>query len=108
MPTFDFVDAHPQLMREKARSAEFAGDDEKAALYDAISELIETTEDQSEQLDDYQKDKDDQSDYEAYKQFFEDCFRQLDKRYPSPEVTSDHDCSVIFDAIKKGEENAQN
>lgn len=42
-------------------------------------------------------------DYEAYKQFFEDCFQRLDGHYPCPSVTSDHDQSVIFDAITKGE-----
>lgn len=42
-------------------------------------------------------------DYEAYKQFFEACFERLAGHYPCPSVTSDYDCSVIFDAISKGE-----
>lgn len=41
-------------------------------------------------------------DYEAYKQFFEDCFYRLNGHYPCPSVTSDYDQSVIFDAIEKG------
>ena len=41
-------------------------------------------------------------DYEAYKQFFEECFYRLNGHYPAPSVTSDYDCSVIFDAIEKG------
>ena len=41
-------------------------------------------------------------DYDAYKQFFEDCFYRLNGHYPAPSVTSDYDCSVIFDAIEKG------
>jgi hypothetical protein len=43
-------------------------------------------------------------DYEAYKQFFEDCFERLDGHYPCPSVTSDYDKSIIFDAIEKGSE----
>lgn len=43
--------------------------------------------------------------YAEYKQFFETCFEMLDGRYPCPSVTSDYDCSVIFNAISKGEEN---
>lgn len=42
-------------------------------------------------------------DYEAYKQFFFDCFERLGARYPCASVTSDYDQSVIFDAIEKGE-----
>lgn len=42
-------------------------------------------------------------DYAAYAHFFEDCFERLNAQYPCPEVTSDYDCSVIFDAITKGE-----
>jgi hypothetical protein len=30
-------------------------------------------------------------------------YKQLEREYPCPSVTSDHDCSVIFDAIDKGE-----
>ena len=41
--------------------------------------------------------------YAEYKQFFEDCFERLAGHYPCPSVTSDYDCSVIFDAISKGE-----
>ena len=42
-------------------------------------------------------------DYEAYKRFFEDCFERLNGHYPCPSVTSDYDCSIIFDAIERGE-----
>jgi hypothetical protein len=41
-------------------------------------------------------------DYSEYKQFFEDCFARLNGHYPCPSVTSDYDCSVIFDAIEGG------
>ena len=42
-------------------------------------------------------------DYDNYKTFFDDCFERLNSYYPCPEVTSDHDCSVIFNAIQKGD-----
>lgn len=42
--------------------------------------------------------------YDAYKQFFEECFYRLNGRYPAPSVTSDYDQSVVFDAIEKGSE----
>jgi len=40
--------------------------------------------------------------YEYY-QFFYDCFARLNGHYPCPEVTSDYDKSVIFEAIERGE-----
>ena len=43
-------------------------------------------------------------DYEEYKQFFNDCFQCLNGHYPVANVTSSYDCSVIFDAINKGEQ----
>ena len=39
----------------------------------------------------------------AYVEFFFDCFRLLDGKYPLPSVTSDADKQVIFDAIMRGE-----
>ena len=39
----------------------------------------------------------------AYVEFFFDCFRLLDGKYPVPSVTSDADKQVIFDAIVRGE-----
>ena len=42
-------------------------------------------------------------DYDAYKQFFDTCFELLNGHYPCPGVTSDYDCNVIYDAIRKGE-----
>lgn len=38
-----------------------------------------------------------------YRDFFYQCFECLNGHYPAPSVTSDHDKSVIFDAIRKGE-----
>jgi len=65
---------------------------------------IDVSLDLSPQIDDIQAKaiKDNCPDYEAYKQFFFDCFARLDAHYPCPEVTSDYDQSVIFDAIENG------
>ena len=38
-----------------------------------------------------------------YYEFFHDCFARLNDHYPCPEVTSDYDKSVIFEAIERGE-----
>ena len=39
----------------------------------------------------------------AYVEFFFDCFRLLDGKYPVPSVTSETDKQIIFDAIARGE-----
>ena len=39
----------------------------------------------------------------AYVEFFFDCFRLLDGKYPVPSVTSETDKQIIFDAIVRGE-----
>ena len=104
MTTFDFTYCNPQLMREKARSAEFAGDDEKAALYAALAEIQEAHDSMAEDYDENKRTVEIQADYEAYKEFFFECFERLSAHYPAPSVTSDYDKSVIFDAIQKGED----
>jgi len=38
-----------------------------------------------------------------YHDFFHACFERLADHYPCPSVTSGYDCSIIFDAIDKGE-----
>ena len=38
-----------------------------------------------------------------YVDFFFDCFRLLDGKYPVPAITSETDKQVIFDAIMRGE-----
>lgn len=40
---------------------------------------------------------------DAYKDFFNECFERLAGVYPCPNVTSDYDKSVIFDAIERAE-----
>ena len=39
---------------------------------------------------------------EEYRAFFYDCFEWLAGHYPAPNVTSDYDKSIIFQAIDKG------
>jgi len=42
-------------------------------------------------------------DAEQYKEFFCDCFYRMNGYYPAPNISSDHDKSVIFEAIERGE-----
>lgn len=97
---------------ELERAAYIAGDTEKAALYaiaNDVDQLSEDIEDIPALLEAYQdlgsaeeiREKLEQ--LEEYKEFFNDCFARLAGHYPCPSVTSDHDKSVIFAAIEKGE-----
>ena len=99
----DYTDESPTRMREKALSADNAGDYEKAALFYALADSLELIEDQSDKIAELEKETESRADYSAYKDFFGNCFARLGGHYPCPEVTSDYDCSVIFDAIEKGE-----
>ena len=104
----NFIDENPILLREKGTAADNAGDYEKAALFYALADSLELIEDQSDKISELEE-TNIRADYSAYKEFFENCFARLGGHYPCPEVTSDYDCSVIFDAIEKGESNnAQN
>lgn len=76
-------------------------------LLTKLGEALEQVEELSDQLDDANKTIANQSDYDSYKQFFEDCFARLNAHYPCPSVMSDYDCSVIFDAIERGEGTAE-
>ena len=99
----NLTEENPILLREKGTAADNAGDYEKAALFYALAESLELIEEQTDKLKDLEKETNSRADYSAYKEFFYACFSQLKVRYPCPEVTSEHDCSVIFDAIEKGE-----
>ena len=105
----NFTEENPLLLREKGTAADNAGDYEKAALFYALADSLELMEEQADKIADMKKDLEERVDYSAYKDFFNNCFGRLNAHYPCPEVTSDYDCSVIFDAIEKGEsQNAQN
>ena len=72
--------------------------DDLEAERNALTQKIANLED----VETLQKWKDKNGDPEEYKQFFFDCFEWLAKHYPYPDVSSDYDKSVIFDAIEKG------
>ena len=89
-------------LEERERAAYAAGDTERADLYAAVIELrqeVEALED-VETLESWEKRN---GRAEDYKEFFDACFHCLAAHYPAPNVTSDYDKSVIFDAIRRGE-----
>ena len=89
-------------LEERERAAYAAGDTERADLYAAVIELrqeVEALED-VETLEHWEKHN---GPADEYKEFFYDCFEHLGAHYPAPNVTSDYDKSVIFDAIGRGE-----
>ena len=94
---------NPVLLREKGTAAHNAGDYEKSALFYALADSLDLIEDQADKIAELEKELSARADYSAYKEFFENCFARLNGHYPCPAVTSDYDCSVIFDAIEKGE-----
>ena len=95
------------------RAAYMAGDTALANAYDACSTLERAQDDCEldfdlpigEQIEAIQEQAVEWAapDGQAYKEFFYDCFARLNGHYPCPSVTNEHDCSVIFDAITKGE-----
>lgn len=100
----DYINMTPEQLSTMEREAYAAGDTDRAALLAAVMDLIETGDRLEEVEEELKSLKDETQDHEAHKSFFEDCFSRLDGRYPCPEVTSDYDCSVIFDAIEAGED----
>ena len=98
-----------KTLDELERAAYMAGDTSLAAGFAAIDDLNNVLIDADLTLDRMIEEKLDKAlndncpDYAAYKQFFEDCFQRLNGHYPCASVTSDYDCSVIFDAIERGE-----
>lgn len=78
-----------------------------AKLYGRIADLEAERDILIGQLEDIPSEKErdrDAQDLEHLKSFFYDCFQALAAHYPCPEWSSDYDKSVIFDAIRKGEE----
>ena len=99
----DYLIMTPEQLRDLEREAYASGDTDRAALFAALMDLIDAANKVDELESELDSIKEDTQDHEAYKSFFEDCFARLDKHYPYPEVTSDYDRSVIFDAIEAGE-----
>ena len=99
------IDLENVNLREAEQAAYAAGDALKAKLLARIMDLEEelarvkyAAADDS--LEAWESDHGPAS---AYVEFFFDCFRLLDGKYPVPSVTSDADKQVIFDAIARGE-----
>jgi len=84
------------------RDAYNSGDTVKAALIQAIIDLRQQVEDLEdvETLEHWERNNGPAS---AYKEFFYDCFEHLSGHYPAPDVNSDYDKGVIFEAITRGE-----
>lgn len=95
---------------EAERLAYVSGDTVRANLLAAIDDAQLSIDGLETTLDDVKSENESFTKWEryngpaeAYKQFFEECFQRLAGHYPCPEVTSDYDCSIIFDAIERGE-----
>lgn len=73
-----------------------------AALHDALQQVehLEAIIEETETLDKWER-KNGSAD--SYKEFLYDCFERLNGHYPCPDVTSDYDKGVIFQAIERGE-----
>jgi len=93
---------------EQERAAYLAGDTRTVELLAQIAELKAELDQLSEELaaadGSLERWEEANGPAEEYKEFFFDCFARLAGHYPCPEVSSDHDKSVIFAAIEKGEE----
>jgi len=90
---------------ELERAAYVAGDTATAELLARIAELEEKIEELEEKIaDDSLSDWNRRNgDAEQYKEFFYDCFYRLNGHYLAPNISSDHDKSLIFEAIERGE-----
>ena len=85
-----YLDGNIELADALARIAELEAEVE--ALENAANNVVT--------LESWEKDNGPA--YEYY-QFFNECFARLNGHYLCPEVTSDYDKSVIFEAIERGE-----
>ena len=99
-----------EILSEAEREAYSSGDTDKALLIARVIELLEDNESLRQQIDDTETleswEKKNGPAYE-YVQFFHQCFEHLNGHYPCPNVTSDYDKSVIFEAILRGEESKE-
>lgn len=89
---------------EQQRIAYVSGDTKTADLLAQIEDLQTEIDRLSDIEDDYRHLVRTTMNHAEYREFFHDCFRRLDDTYSCPEVTSDYDKSVIFDAIERGAE----
>ncbi len=80
----------------------FARIAELEAERDALAEELENLKDSAAD-DSLTRWENENGDAEQYMEFFYDCFYRLNGHYPAPDISSDHDKSVIFEAIERGE-----
>lgn len=101
----------PMTTEEQERAAYLAGDIRTAELLAEIIQLEAERDQLDEEIkaakaaaadDSLKQWEKENGDPEQYKEFFFDCFARLAGHYPAPDVSSDHDKSVIFEAIEKG------
>jgi hypothetical protein len=95
-----------KTIEELECSAYIAGDTTTADLLARIDELesqVASLEEQIEDTETLESWERNHGSAQAYWAFFHGCFARLDGHYPCPSVTSDHDYSVIFAAIERGE-----
>ena len=85
-----YLDGNIELADALARIAELEAEVE--ALENAAADVVT--------LESWEKNNGPAKDYYD---FFHECFERLGAHYPRPEVTSDYDKSVIFEAIERGE-----
>ena len=97
-----------EMLREAARAAYIAGNVELSEAYDVLADTLDKVEAFEEEitleafeeeitLEEWEKQNGSAQDYYA---FFHDCFEMLEGKYPAPNISSDYDKSVIFDAIR--------
>ena len=82
------------------------GNIELADTLSRIAELeveVEALEEKIEGAESWESWEKNNGSAQEYYEFFHDCFARLNDHYPCPEVTSDYDKSVIFEAIERGE-----
>ena len=99
------IDLENVNLREAEQAVYAAGDTLKAKLLARIMDLEEELERVKDDAADNSLDAwdDENGPADAYMEFFFDCFRLLDGKYPIPSVTSETDKQTIFDAIARGE-----
>jgi len=67
---------------------------------DQLAEELEAAKDAA--ADSLERWKNEDGNPDDFKEFFYDCFARLSGHYHAPDVSSDYDKSVIFEAIEKG------
>jgi hypothetical protein len=93
-------------IEDQERAAYMVGDYRTADLLARVAELeaqvleLEDKIENTRTLEEWEKQN---GPVEDYFWFFFDCFQRLAGHYPAPDVSNDHDKSVIFSAIERGE-----